>query len=356
MTNAASRAARSVRQTALMAVVLLLSGCANFLLEDCGGKVVGVNEPRIRSSHFRMLLANLPAASNRFAPYAAMSALAYAEDANCGTHTPKLSKAERVELENALTARGWLEVKDVAWTPACEDDTGLYLRVWKLGADPSAVVMAFRGTWGANDWLFGNMHWMTRWLPMEDQYSRSRDAAQRVFDHFPDVNGRKTRFYTTGHSLGGGLAQHVLYSYPKKVDQVFAFDPSSVTGFQDQSAENQVAGCDCGSDTLKGEPRIFRVYDAYEILANMRILHKLFLPPERHIHEVRFPNAASHSMKGLASYLLLNAPATSGYSAPWFAGKGQYAQGESCTNAFIRKQRDSCEAKVTKDQWNKCPQ
>ncbi len=357
MRKATSSLRRVPRRIELALLLALLQGCTHLEIEDCGGKVLGENEPRIRSSHFRMLLADLPAASNRFAPYAAMSALAYAEDSSCGTTDPKITDNERAKLESALLARGWQEVKDVQWLPPCEDDVGLFFRVWKLEADTRHVVVAFRGTWGFKDWLYGNLHWLTRFLPMEDQYSRARMAAQRVFDRLPEEPQKATHFYTTGHSLGGGLAQHVLYSYPNKVAQALAFDPSSVTGFVDQEPANQVSACQCSSSELNGEPRIFRVYDAYEVLASLRIFHKTFLPPERHIQEVRFPNAASHSMKDLAFYLLSNANSATGYSAPWYSGKGNYTSNESCTTAFIRSQRTSCEAKMTtQDLWRPCPQ
>jgi len=351
-----SRLRMALRRIELAVLLALLQGCTHLAIEDCGGKVLGENEPRIRSSHFRMLLADLPAASNRFVPYAAMSALAYAEDANCGTDNPKLTAEERAKFESDLLARGWQEVKDVQWVPPCEDEVGLFFRVWKLEADTRHIVVAFRGTWGFKDWLYGNLHWFTRFLPMEDQYSQARMAAQRVFDRFPEEPQKATRFYTTGHSLGGGLAQHVLYSYPNKVAQALVFDPTSVTGFADQSSTNQVSACECSSNELNGEPRIFRVYDAYEVLANLRIFHKTFLPPERHIQEVRFPNAASHSMKDLAFYLRSNANSVASYTVPWYSGKGNYTSNESCTEAFSRSQRTSCEAKVTQDQWHKCPQ
>ena len=67
-----------------------------------------------------MFLADLPAASNRFAPYAAMSALAYAEDVDCGTEDPKLTPEDRAKLESYLMASGWQELKDVQWVPPCE--------------------------------------------------------------------------------------------------------------------------------------------------------------------------------------------------------------------------------------------
>ena len=217
------------RRIELSVLLAVLQGCTHVAIEDCGGDVLGKNEPRIRSSHFRMLLADLPAASNRFAPYAAMSALAYAEDTNCGNADPKITSEERARLELDLLARGWQEVKDVQWVPPCEDKVGLFFRVWKLESDARRVVVAFRGTWGFKDWLYGNFHWFTRFLPMKDQYSQARIAAQRVFDRFSQEPQKPTRFYATGHSLGGGLAQHVLYTYPDKVIQAFAFPSRSVT-------------------------------------------------------------------------------------------------------------------------------
>jgi hypothetical protein len=337
-------------------LLAFLQGCTHLAIEDCGGDVLGENQPRIRSSHFRMFLADLPAASNRFAPYAVMSTLAYAEDAECGSGDPKVTAAERPGFEAILSKAGWKEIKDPQWARPCEDNTGLFYRVWVREAETREVVIAFRGTWGMKDWLYGNLHWVTRFLPMEDQFSQARIAAQKVLDRFPAQGGKPTRFYTTGHSLGGGLAQHILYTYPQQVIQAVAFDPSSVTGFADQTPANRASGCDCGSDVLKGEPRIYRVYDAYEVLANLRIFHKTFLPPERHIQEVRFPNAASHSMKGLAEYFVKHAASTMQYSVPWFTGKGNHTPTQSCTVAFSAGQRQSCAVKVTPDQWNKCPQ
>jgi hypothetical protein len=351
-----SKLQRALRAVGLLGAVVILQACTHLAVEDCGGSVLGDDKPRIRSSHFRMFLADTPAASNRFVAYAEMSALAYAEDANCGTPDPKMSPEERLKLESDLSARGWREVKDVQRVPACEDDVGLLFRVWEHDSDTRDVVIAFRGTEGLKDWLYGNLHWFTRFLPMENQYSRARMAAQRVIDRYADESKKATRFYTTGHSLGGGLAQHVLYSYPLEVVQAFAFDPSSVTGFSDQSPENQVAGCKCRSAELNGEPRIFRIYTAHEILANLRIFHKTLLPPERHIQEVRFPIDSSHSMKNLAFHLQANATSTTQYSVPWYSGKGDYSSNESCTAAFARSQRASCDVAVTKDQWNKCPQ
>lgn len=347
---------RVLVSTIIAVILSVLQGCTHFAIKDCGEEVIGKNEPRIRSSHFRMLLADLPATANRFAPYAAMSALAYAQDENCGTEEKKLTPEERTKLKLALEARGWEEVKDVQWVPSCEDDTGLFLNVWKRAGATTDVVVAFRGTWGLKDWLYGNLHWFTRFLPMDDQFVRARQVMQRVFEQFSGSPDKAYRFYTTGHSLGGGLAQHILYSYPDKVIQAIAFDPSSVTGFADQTPANQVAGCECSAAELDGEPRIFRVYDAYEILANLRIFHKTFFPPERHIQEVRIPTKASHSMKGLAFYLLDQAASKTDYSHPWYTGKGHYIANETCTEAFKKHQQKSCEIKVAPGDWRKCPQ
>lgn len=350
---------RALQIPILVVLLMLLQACTHFALEDCGGQVLGENEARIRSSHFRMVLDDESAAANRFLPFAAMSTLAYAEDKKCGNKTPKVAAGERNRLEELLHASDWQENNEVEWIPACEDDTGLFYRVYtKESDDLMQVVIAFRGTWGIKDWFYGNLYWLARHLPMENQYSSASKNTQEIIDHF-SRSDKPVQFYTTGHSLGGGLAQHALYSHPKNILQAIAFDPSSATGFREQSPKNQVSACECDSLELKGEARIYRVYDAYEILANLRIFHKIFFNPERHIQEVRFSNEASHSMQGLTFYLLdkakINDPHE--YTQPWYAGKGNYGDsGETCTVAFENAQRYSCGVKVATDQQDRCPQ
>ena len=342
----------------LILLVMPIVGCTHLSIVDCGGKVIGNNKPRIRSSHYRMLLADLPAASERFLAYAAMSSLAYAEDTDCGTplEDKKISSQDREKLEDILHERGWNEVKDRKWIPDCEDDVGLYFRVWERAKDSKKeVTIAFRGTWGGKDWVYGNSHWLTRFLPMEDQYSRVRALVEKIFQYY-DSQNTEPIYFTTGHSLGGGLAQQVLYSNPKKVVQAIVFDPSSVTGFADQTVDNQIAGCSCDDSLPDGEPRIYRVYDAYEILSNLRIFHKIFFRPERHVQEVRFPNNRSHSILGLTYYFSKYTNSTQLKEVPWFRGVGELTPGVSCTEAFIEGQKSSCNVLVSKDSWSKCPQ
>jgi hypothetical protein len=306
-----------------------------------------------------MLLADLAAATDRFVAYAAMSSLAYAEDKDCGTSPAdqKISPQDREKLEGILNAKGWKEIRDPLWVPPCEDDVGTYLRVWERTlVAKKEVTIAFRGTWGFRDWIYGNGHWLTRFLPMQDQYSRARSVAAKIFQDYDAQSNVPLRYFTTGHSLGGGLAQHILYSNPTRVVQAIAFDPSSVTGFADQTVENQIAGCSCDPSVADGEPRIYRVYDAYEILSNLRIFHKIFFPPERHVQEVRFPNERSHSMLGLTEYLSANAKSDRERQIPWFRGVGEFSPSVSCTSAFIERQGNSCSVQVTRDSWTKCPQ
>lgn len=191
---------------------------------------------------------------------------------------------------------------------------------------------------------------------MEDQYTRARAVTSKIFEHYDIQSNVPIRYFSTGHSLGGGLAQHILYSNPTRVAQAIAFDPSSVTGFADQSVENKIAGCSCDPSVPDGEPRIYRVYDAYEVLSILRIFHKIFFPPERHVQEVRFPHERSHSMLGLTEYLNSNASSDRSRQAPWFRGVGELSPGVSCTSAFTERQNNSCSVRVTRDSWTKCPQ
>lgn len=359
---------RLPRSCGLVVLLLSLASCTHMNVEDCGGKVLGVREARIRSSQWRMLLADEPAAAARFVPYAQMSALAYAEDQDCGKE-PKIGLEDRASFEQQLSVAdvsgsSWVPVPEVAWAGACEDDVGLFYRVWKKEAgNAMEVVIAFRGTWGGRDWLYGNFHWLTRFLPMDDQYKRARDYSNRIIAHFQNLKNSRPelniRFVITGHSLGGGLAQHVLYSFPTIVDQAIVFDPSMVTGYLEQPVRNQVSACECDQAGLNNEARIYRVYDTREILSYFRVFHKIFFNPERHIQEVRFENNESHSIRELAIYLARQAKRKnpSDYLKPWYSGIGTVRDTEElCTAAFERAQRESCGKKVSVGDTDRCPQ
>jgi hypothetical protein len=326
-------------------------------VESChekDGSVLGEDVARIRSSHIRMKLADPPAAAARFVPYAAMSALAYAEDQDCG-HAPKITARERNILEDMLThprdqGQKWERVRSLERAGPCEDELGLFYNVWKKEtADLIEVVVAFRGTWGPTDWWYGNLRWFTRFFTTEDQYTRARQYSHEVIEAFKSGAGQQDkhgpiRFYSTGHSLGGGLAQDVFYDRPRDYVQVFAFDPSAVTTFTDEDEQTQIAGCSC-EPSLGTEARIYRFYESYEILTHLRFVHKLFFAPNRHIHEVRFGFPAPtnpisrHSMVALATDLDAEARRedASLYTKPWYSGKG-----EGCTARFEAGQRTSC--------------
>ena len=131
------RCFRKIPVLFLVSLITLIGGCTHIEIDDCGGgglgngRVLGNNEPRIRSSHFRMFLDDLPAASERFISFAAMSSLTYAEDKDCGTplEKRKISPQDREKLQEILNSRGWNEIKEPLWVPLCENEVGLYLKI-----------------------------------------------------------------------------------------------------------------------------------------------------------------------------------------------------------------------------------
>lgn len=135
------------------------------------------------------------------------------------------------------------------WTSFAEplDDarSGLAARVWKRHRDGGLdILIAFRGSadfdlkkgfQGLKD--FANSWWanslpVTGWLSNQgNQYV----GAERYFDilrsrALTEADGAPLAFYVTGHSLGGGLAQHVALSFDCVTAVVF--DTSPITGEQ----------------------------------------------------------------------------------------------------------------------------
>lgn len=339
------------------ALLVLAQGCGT--VDSCneeGGSVLGEDVPRIRTSALRMKLEHTKVAAARFVPYATLAALAYVEERDCG-HEAKISAAERKELEGYLP--GWRRVREVENAGECEDrnDVGLYYQVWQRDAGAfHEVALVFRGTWGGTDWWYGNLRWATRFVTSTDQYEEARRHSDQVLAYFKTGPGRPrdgkpVRFVSVGHSLGGGLAQAVLYHRPGDYLQAYAFSSSPVTGYMDEEREERMAGCACREE-LGAEARIYRFYESDEVLAHLRFVTKMFLPPNRHIHEVRFGfedgnYISQHSMVSLARNLKdLSREVAS--PRQWYAGVGP-----GCTARFEESQARSCALPASLD--SPCP-
>jgi pimeloyl-ACP methyl ester carboxylesterase len=351
---------RTCRIWLLLPIIPLLAACTHLAIKDCPeGAVLGNDEWRIRSSHYRMILDNKPAVAARFLPYAVMSAYAYRDGERCNPPPGQnpVSESDARKLEELLKATSRSEA---AWERAdhlepqgnCEDDTGMMFNVWhRKVEDRTHVVIAFRGTSQLNDWYYGNFWWLTRMFAEKNQLTQARYHAKAIVEYYSakaktDEMG-PPRIYTTGHSLGGGLAQHVLYAFPDEILQAVVFDPSAVTGFDDLSLEQQLRGCEC-RDELGAEARILRVYESGEILANLRIFHKMIFPPHRHIQEIRLPlNDSRNAMKShamwpfvLKLYENVNSGFVDGSDVNWLRSQQQL-----CTDQFIKEQERSCSRK-----------
>ena len=204
---------------------------------------------------------------------------------------------------------------------------GMYLEVLERDVDTHTIVVVFEGTNFSElpDWK-ANLRWFLRFIPgFKDQYTLvAKDVAvefhseitSRIKKHeltsrggqLFSSSGKPTRIIATGHSLGGGLAQHFAYVFKQepvnsqgpKVSEVFAFDPSPVTGWfsvadppRTYNATNLVVN---------------RMFEHGEVLAYIRLLtSRLAVSSENPaIWEYRYnfdPKASiikNHSMRRLA--------------------------------------------------------
>jgi hypothetical protein len=188
----------------------------------------------------------------------------------------------------------------------CRPVGGLEFHVWRrMQNGCREVVIAFRGTDrnDIGDWQ-SNFRWLRRLSPIFDQYDQVRVHMTEIVDRIErsGCGGANAVFASTGHSLGGGLAQQAAYAHPR-ISYVYAFDPSPVTGFFDISAAAR-------DENTKGLG-IDRAYEAGEILSLPRRFIEALFPPrscDPRVRTVRFnllsgAPVLQHSMTGLTENL-----------------------------------------------------
>ncbi|MCP4204012.1 MAG: hypothetical protein GY769_19000 [bacterium] len=296
--------------------------------------------PDVESSRLRIFLDDEAAVARRFVAFAAMSALAYQ-----GGDATDLASPRDAEVWDRLTEllrrQGWaLLVHELV--PSRQDETGLFFRVWVR--DEREIAIAFRGTDGLED-LKSNGRWLLRWG--EDQYPRARQAARRLVETATEelFPGRELVFYTTGHSLGGGLAQHVLYDQPGRFLQAIVFNSSPVTGEKGFSKEQRREACSCRPQ-LGAESRIYQINESAEFLAAIRGVVRgwggMSRPLRRHQQSLTFRFSSNdpfsqHSINQLALNLLELAGSDRATRPDWYVGSG------ACAGRFEDCQRKACE-------------
>lgn len=227
--------------------------------------------------------------------YAALSANVYMRKHESSSDQTRLDQLANIACNDVV----W-PVKIENWTrwpnfpnatlKSALHNSSMHVEVWENLVDDPQIVVVFEGTvFTSRDHWKANLRWFLRFLPKyEDHYTIASKAigaaVHKVISESPKRyifdptssslklnDGRNVRIVATGHSLGGGLAQQFSYAFLQdanpptgpKVEEVFAFDPSPVTGwFSTQNPPRDY--------NAKGL-RINRIFEHGEVLAYLRL-------------------------------------------------------------------------------------
>jgi pimeloyl-ACP methyl ester carboxylesterase len=226
-------------------------------------------------------------------PFALLSQAAYQRKPDAKAMNAGLC----VNADAVLMEMGWKRWESLDEGELAEKIKAVHLRVevwWH--AEQRKVAVAFGGTVFTNikDWK-ANLRWF---LPKDgnDEYTLIvRTYGEAFVEEYLNLihsagwqSVEHVHLFSTGHSLGGGLAQEFAYSLPKnenvpRVDKVYAFDPSPVTGFF--SVEKNLREWNANNLFID------RIYERGEILAILRSLTNFIARPSANhptIRQVRY--------------------------------------------------------------------
>jgi pimeloyl-ACP methyl ester carboxylesterase len=105
--------------------------------------------------------------------------------------------------------------------------TGLSVDYYVRKENGLSVLVAVRGTRGPNalDW-YANLSWFTAIIPVPSSYDSARASFLEVRREVEAIaNGDTISYVVTGHSLGGGVAQHLAFAFPCVAAVVFDTSP-----------------------------------------------------------------------------------------------------------------------------------
>lgn len=140
-----------------------------------------------------------------------------------------------------------------------------------LSPTKKKVLIVFRGSRSFPSWdWYSNCRCITQFIPfIYDHYAQVVYVIPEIVKQLHKEYGEKIKIITTGHSLGGGLAQQAAYASPF-INQVYVFNSSPITGLLNFTLLRK--------KTYKDNLEIFRIYEHGEVLEKFRKLKNKILP------------------------------------------------------------------------------
>jgi Lipase (class 3) len=307
---------------AFLVCVLLLGGCGSIFQES---DVALIREPGHRT--YSDPPEKVAVSAKYLWEYAVLSDNVYLFSTVTQMAKAEEAKACSLERTERLVLQGWERWRDVPNAELTKEAEAvdLQLEIWEKQSSPPVVAVVFRGTEAQRlrDWI-SNFRWFLRFIPgYRDQYVLvSEKIGAVVLNKIKaqlekgNTKYRDVQIVSAGHSLGGGLAQHLAYSLPDdikgpngerlpRVSAVYGFDPSPVTGWYSVSKELREMNA-------RGL-HIARVFEHGEILSYIRLILRYLNPPQEKdpsIREIRYNFVrtvnpfSSHSMRLIACELI----------------------------------------------------